>query len=132
MSHPGNWSERKIALERSRAAEQARMEAQARQQIIHIWGDAYNFLALHPCATQRMGLEPKVVCAGCRREHEVGFDALLRSRFGHAPWSEIMPHLRCSVCRSPPSDLVFYAKNAARLNQAEVGRLSIQAPNAAA
>ncbi|MBE7218456.1 MAG: hypothetical protein INR64_08295, partial [Caulobacteraceae bacterium] len=60
MGHPGNWSERKLQLERSRAAARAERERAAKaapdSQVIYLWGDTYNFLALHPCATQRMGL----------------------------------------------------------------------------
>ena len=62
--------------------------------VIYLWGDTYNFLALHPCGTERMGMRPQVMCASCRRTEEVNVPALLRTKYAHRPWAEVMPDLR--------------------------------------
>ena len=125
MGDPRNWSDRKAGdVKRSNAA---RDRATLAEVLIYAWGPT-NFLGLHPCATQRMGVVPKATCYGCGRVQEIGYGRLVEGPYAHRPWAELMGTFVCDVCTSRPAEISFYTRSPGGTATGYIGKISIHPP----
>lgn len=125
MGDPRKWTPRK--QDSVRRANAARDRAALAEVTIYAWGPT-NFLGMHPCATERMGLTPKAKCYGCGRVQEFTHVHVVQPKFAHRPWVELLGSFVCGTCGSRPTEIAFHSKAVSNPSASGMGRISVHPP----
>ena len=125
MGDTRNWIPRKQASVRN--ANAARDRAALSEVLIYAWGPT-NFLGMHLCATQRMGVTPKATCYGCGRVQEIGYGRLVDGPSAHRLWVELLGSFMCETCGSRPAEIAFHSRSISHPDAACPGRISMHPP----